>query len=144
MWKEFKQFAMRGSVFDMAVGIIIGAGFGKIVSSLVEDILMPPIGLLTGNIDFKQLFINLSHIPYASLDLAKKAGAPTINYGVFINAVLDFILVAFAVFVVVRQINRWKDQPVPAAPDTRECPFCLSTIPIKAVRCGHCTSEITS
>ena len=144
MWKEFKHFAMRGSVFDMAVGIIIGAGFGKIVSSLVEDILMPPIGLLTGNIDFKQLFINLSHIPYASLDLAKKAGAPTINYGVFINAVLDFLLVAFAVFVVVRQINRWKDQPVPAAPDTRECPFCLSTIPIKAVRCGHCTSEITS
>ena len=142
MWKEFKQFAMSGNVFDMAVGIIIGAGFGKIITSLVNDILMPPIGLLTGNIDFGQLFINLSNVPYDSLELAKKAGAPTINYGVFINAVLDFLLVALAVFLVIRQVNRWKKQPAPVAPDTRECPLCLSTIPNKAVRCSHCTSEV--
>lgn len=144
MWKEFKEFAMRGNVLDMAVGIIIGASFGKIVSSFVEDVLMPPIGLLSGNIDFKQLFVSLSGASFATLEEAKKAGAPTINYGLFINTVLDFILVALAVFLLVRIVNRWKSAPAPApAPTpTRECPFCLSAIPPKAVRCSHCTSEV--
>lgn len=144
MWKEFKEFAMRGNVLDMAVGIIIGASFGKIVSSFVEDVLMPPIGLLSGNIDFKQLFLSLSGASFATLEEAKKAGAPTINYGLFINTVLDFILVALAVFLLVRIVNRWKSAPAPApAPTpTRECPFCLSAIPPKAVRCSHCTSEV--
>jgi large conductance mechanosensitive channel len=142
MWREFKEFAMRGNVLDMAVGIIVGAGFGKIVSSLVGDILMPPIGLLSGNIDFKQLFINLSDKSFATLEEAQKAGAPTINYGLFINTVLDFILVALAVFLLVRVVNHWKQAPVPAPADTRECPFCLGTIPLKAVRCRHCTSEV--
>lgn len=144
MWKEFKEFAMRGNVLDMAVGIIIGASFGKIVSSFVEDVLMPPIGLLSGNIDFKQLFVSLSGASFATLEEAKKAGAPTINYGLFINTVLDFILVALAVFLLVRIVNRWKSapEPAPAPPPTRECPFCLSAIPPKAVRCSHCTSEV--
>lgn len=144
MWKEFKEFAMRGNVLDMAVGIIIGASFGKIVSSFVEDVLMPPIGLLSGNIDFKQLFVSLSGASFATLEEAKKAGAPTINYGLFINTVLDFILVALAVFLLVRIVNRWKSapEPAPAPTPTRECPFCLSAIPPKAVRCSHCTSEV--
>lgn len=144
MWKEFKEFAMRGNVLDMAVGIIIGASFGKIVSSFVEDVLMPPIGLLSGNIDFKQLFLSLSGASFATLEEAKKAGAPTINYGLFINTVLDFILVALAVFLLVRIVNRWKSapEPAPAPTPTRECPFCLSAIPPKAVRCSHCTSEV--
>ena len=144
MLKEFKEFAMRGNVLDMAVGIIIGAAFGKIITSLVGDVLMPPIGLLLGEIDFSKLFINLSGQHYASLADAKAAGAATINYGTFINTVIDFVIVAFVIFLLIRQVNRLKRQPepAPAVPTTRECPFCLSVIPIKATRCPHCTSEL--
>ena len=144
MLKEFKDFAMRGNVVDMAVGIIIGAAFGKIVSSLVKDIIMPPIGLIMGNVDFGNLFINLSDQAYDNLAAAREAGAATINYGVFINTVLDFIIVAFAIFMVIKQMNRLKKkQEAPAAaPATKDCPHCLSVIPIKAVRCGHCTSKL--
>jgi large conductance mechanosensitive channel len=144
MLKEFKEFAMRGNVVDMAVGIIIGAAFGKIISSFVNDILMPPIGLLLGKVNFSNLFIDLSGKNFATLEEATKAGAATINYGLFFNTILDFVIVAFAVFLMIRQINRMKREPetVPAAPDTKECPFCLSTVPLKAVRCPHCTSEL--
>lgn len=142
MLKEFKEFVMRGNVVDMAVGIVIGAAFGKIVTSFVSDVLMPPIGLLMGKMDFSNLFIDLSGAGYATLAEAKKAGAATINYGLFFNTLLDFIIIAFAIFLLIRQINRLKRAPAPAAPDTKECPFCLSTIPLKAVRCPNCTSEL--
>lgn len=146
MLKEFKEFAMRGNVFDMAVGIIIGGAFGKIVTSFVNDILMPPIGLLIGGLDFANLFIALDGKSYASLQAAKEAGAATINYGVFINTVLDFIIVAFVIFLLVRQMNRLRrKQEAPAAPTeptTKECPYCASTIPIKAKRCPYCTSQL--
>ena len=144
MLKEFKEFALRGSVLDLAIGVIIGAAFGKIVTSFVNDILMPPIGLLLGNVDFSNLFINLSGQPYGSLEEAQAAGAATINYGLFINTVLDFIIVAFVVFLFVRQVNRMRrEREAPLAePTTRECPYCLSTIPLKATRCPHCTSEL--
>ena len=144
MLKEFKEFAMKGSVLDMAIGIIIGAAFGKIVSSLVGDVIMPPIGLLLGKIDFSTLFINLSGQPYASLAQAKTAGAATINYGMFINTVIDFVIVAFVIFLLIRQVNKLKRQPepVPAVPTTKECPYCLSAVPIKAIRCPYCTSEL--
>jgi large conductance mechanosensitive channel len=144
MLKEFKEFAMRGNVLDMAIGIIIGAAFGKIVSAAVNDVLMPPIGLLLGNVDFSNLFINLSGGTYASLAEAKAAGAATINYGVFINTIIDFIIVAFVIFLMVKQINRLKRQPAaaPAEVTTRECPYCAYTIPIKASRCPHCTSQL--
>ena len=142
MLKEFRQFAMRGNVVDMAVGIIIGAAFGKIVSSFVGDILMPPLGLLMGSVDFSSLFIDLSGQSHASLAAAKEAGAATINYGVFINTIIDFAIVAFAIFMLIRQVNRLQ-KPAPAAPVTmKDCPFCLSAIPIKASRCAHCTSEL--
>ena len=144
MLKEFKEFAMRGNVLDMAVGIIIGAAFGKIVSSFVNDVIMPPIGLLVGNVDFSNLFINLSGQPYASLAAAKAAGAPVVAIGVFLNSIFDFLIVAFVIFLLIRQVNRTKRQTeVPAvAPITRECPFCWSSIPMKATRCPHCTSEL--
>ncbi len=144
MLKEFKAFAMQGNVLDMAIGIIIGAAFGKIVSSLVGDVLMPPIGLLLGNVDFSNLFINLSGQSYASLAEAKAAGAPVMSYGAFINTVIDFIVVAFVIFLLVKQVNRMKAKPAPApaVPTTKDCPFCLSTIPIKATRCAHCTVEL--
>ncbi|TLY41674.1 MAG: large conductance mechanosensitive channel protein MscL [Nitrospirae bacterium] len=144
MLKEFKEFAMRGNVLDMAVGIIIGAAFGKIISSLVNDVIMPPIGLLLGNVDFSNLFINLSGQPYASLAAAKAAGAPVVAIGVFLNSVFDFLIVAFVIFLLIRQVNRTKRQTeVPAvAPITRDCPFCWSSIPMKATRCPHCTSEL--
>ena len=144
MFKEFKEFAMRGNVLDMAVGIIIGAAFGKIVSSFVADVLMPPIGLLLGKVDFSNLFINLSGQSYPSVDAAKAAGAATLNYGMFLNTVVDFLIVAFAIFLLIKQVNRFmakKEEP-PAAPTTKECPRCLSQIPIKATRCAHCTSDI--
>jgi len=149
MLKEFKEFAMRGNVVDMAVGIIIGAAFGTIVSSLVSDIIMPPIGLLLGNIDFSNLFVVLKEGakapgPYASLAAAKAAGATSINYGFFINTVISFLIVAFAVFLLIRGVNKLRRQeeaPSPV-PTTKECPYCFSTIPIKATRCGHCTSEL--
>ena len=145
MLREFREFAMRGSVVDLAIGIIIGAAFGKIVTSFVSDILMPPIGLLLGQVDFSNLFINLSGKTYPSVAAAKEAGAPTLNYGLFINNILDFVIVAFAVFLLVRGINRLKSkQPeAPAdAPTTKDCPYCLSTIPLKATRCPNCTSNI--
>jgi large conductance mechanosensitive channel len=143
MLKEFKEFAMRGNVLDMAVGIIMGAAFGKIVTSFVGDVLMPPMGLVLGRVDFSNLFINLSGKSYASLAEAKAAGAATLNVGLFINTVIDFVLVAFAIFLLVKQVNRLRRQPeVPAVPTTRECLYCLSSIPIKATRCPHCTSEL--
>jgi large conductance mechanosensitive channel len=145
LFKEFKEFAMHGSVVDMAVGIILGAAFGKIVSSLVSDIVMPPIGLLLGKVDFSSLFIDLSGRHYASLAEARKAGAAVIAYGSFLNSVLSFLIVAFAVFLLVRQINRLrqKAEPAPAAPPaTRDCPYCFSAIPAKATRCPQCTSTV--
>ena len=142
MFKEFKEFAMRGNVLDMAIGIIIGAAFGKIITSIVNDILMPPLGLILGKVDFSSLFINLSGQSYTTLAQAKAAGAATINYGLFINTVMDFLIVAFVIFLLVKQVNRFKKQPAPAAPATRECPFCLSAVPLKATRCAFCTSEL--
>ena len=141
MLKEFKEFAMRGNVIDMAVGVVIGAAFGKIIASLVEDIVMPPIGLALGNVDFSNLFINLSGKDYSSVAAAKAAGAATLNYGIFFNTILNFLIIAFAVFLVIRSFNRSK-QPEPAAIATKECPHCLSVIPIKATRCAHCTAEL--
>ncbi len=142
MLKEFKEFAMRGNVLDMAIGVIIGGAFGKIVSSLVSDVLMPPIGLLMGKVDFSSLFLNLSGTPQPSLAAAKAAGAPTINYGVFLQTVFDFIIIAFVIFMLVKQINRLKKPEPAAAPTTKDCPHCLSTIPIKATKCAHCTSAV--
>lgn len=148
MLKEFKEFALRGNVVDMAVGIIIGAAFGTIVKSLVNDIIMPPIGLLLGDVDFVNLFVLLKEgsppKPYASLADAQVAGAVTINYGVFINAVISFLIVAFVMFLIIRSMNRMKrkEEAPPAEPTTKECPYCLSVIPIKASRCAHCTAEL--
>jgi large conductance mechanosensitive channel len=142
MWKEFKAFAMRGNVMDMAVGIIIGAAFGRIISSLVSDILMPPIGRILGSVDFSSLFVNISGKSYATLAEAKAANAATINYGLFLNTVIDFAIVAFVIFLLVRQVNRW-NQPAPAPEaTTKDCPYCFSAIPIKATRCPNCTSEL--
>ena len=142
MLKEFKEFALKGNVVDMAVGIIIGAAFGKIVSSLVGDVLMPPIGKLLGNIDFSSLFVALDGKAYDSLHAAQVAGAPTINYGLFINTVIDFVIVAFVIFLIVKQMNRLKKEPAPAAPTTKDCPYCMMPMAIKASRCPHCTSEV--
>ena len=146
MFKEFKEFAMRGNVMDMAIGIILGAAFGKIVSSFVKDVLMPPIGKMMGNVDFSNLFIMLGDGEFATLAEAQEAGAATINYGMFINTVLDFVIVAFAIFLVVKQMNRLKkkEEAPPAEPTTKSCPKCLMEIPIKATRCGHCTSEVSA
>ena len=142
MFKEFKEFAMRGNVLDMAIGIIIGGAFGKIISSLVGDVLMPPIGKLMGNLDFSNLFFALNGQAYDSLKAAKDAGAPTINYGLFLNTVIDFVIVAFVIFLLVKQMNRLKKEAPPASPSTKECPYCLSQIPLKATRCVGCTSEV--
>ncbi|HTS12178.1 MAG TPA: large-conductance mechanosensitive channel protein MscL [Candidatus Limnocylindrales bacterium] len=142
MLKEFKQFAMKGNVLDMAVGIIIGAAFGKIITSLVTDILMPPLGLILGKVDFSSLFLNISGKSYSSLAAAKQAGAATINYGIFINNVIDFLIVAFAIFLLVRQVNRWSKPAPAAAPTTKDCPYCATAIPLAATRCPNCTSEI--
>ncbi len=142
MLKEFKEFAMKGNVMNMAVGVIIGAAFGKIITSLVNDIIMPPIGKLMGGMDFANLFVTLNGATYQTLAEAQKAGAPTLNYGVFINTVIDFIIVAFAIFMVVKQINRLKKAPPPADPTTKECPFCISQVPLKASKCPNCTSEL--
>ena len=149
MLKEFKEFAMRGNVVDMAVGIIIGAAFGTIINSLVADVIMPPIGLLLGNIDFSNLFVVLKDgakapPPYEFLTAAKAAGATSINYGVFINTIITFLIVAFAVFLLIRSINKLKrqEEAPPAVPTTKECPYCISTISVKATRCSHCTSEL--
>ena len=150
MMKEFKEFAVKGNVVDMAVGIIIGAAFGTIVKSLVSDVIMPPIGLALGNVDFANLFVVLKQGtpagPYPALAEAQAAGAVTINYGAFINTIISFVIIAFAVFLLIRNINKLKreaEEP-PAEPTTKECPFCFSTIPIKATRCGFCTSDLKS
>jgi large conductance mechanosensitive channel len=143
MLKEFKDFIMRGNVLDLAVAVIIGAAFGKIVTSLVNDVIMPPIGLILGNVDFSNLYINLSGTSYPSLAAAQAAGAPTINYGLFLNNVINFLIVALVIFLLIRAANTiQRPKPVPATPTTKECPYCLSTIPIKAVRCAHCTSDL--
>ena len=142
MFKEFKEFVMKGNVLDLAIAVVIGLAFGAIVKSLVDDIIMPPIGLLLGNINFADLFINLSGTAYPSLKAAKDAGAATINYGLFLNTVINFIIIAFVMFLIVRQINRMKKEPAPAAPTTKECKYCLSTIPVKATRCPNCTSQL--
>ena len=144
MRKEFKEFVMGGSVLDLAVGFVMGAAFAKIVTSLVNDVLMPPIGMLLGRINFSNLFINLSGKPYATLAEAEAAGAATINYGVFLNTVMAFVIVAFALFLLIRQVNRLRREPeaAPAAPTTKECPYCFTEIPIKATRCPHCTSQL--
>lgn len=149
MFKEFKEFAMRGNVIDMAIGIIIGGAFGPIVGSMVNDILMPPIGMALGNVDFSNLFVLIKEggkaaAPYASLADAKAAGAVTINYGLFINSIISFIIVAFCVFLLVKTMNRLKREEAvsPAEPTTRDCPFCCSAIPLQASRCPQCTSEV--
>jgi len=136
---------MRGNVVDLAVAVVIGAAFGAIVTSFVNDILMPPLGLLLGRVNFADLFINISGQPYATVAAAKAAGAPTLNYGVFINTIINFVIIAFAIFLVVRMVNRLQGPaPTPAAPTTRECPQCAMAIPLKARRCGHCTSEVAA
>ncbi|MGB8275334.1 MAG: large conductance mechanosensitive channel protein MscL [Alphaproteobacteria bacterium] len=142
MLKEFRDFAMRGNVVDMAVGVVIGVAFGKIVTSLVNDIVMPPVGVLLGKVDFSNLLVTLSGGPFATLDEARKAGAATINYGVFINALLDFAIVASVIFLVIRQVNRLFPKPTAAAPATKDCRFCCSAIPAAATRCPNCTSDL--
>jgi large conductance mechanosensitive channel len=142
MVKEFREFAARGNVIDLAVGVIIGAAFGKVVASAVADLIMPPIGMALGRVDFSNLFVSLNGTSYPSREAAKAAAAPTINYGLFINTVIEFLIVAFAVFLLVKWINRLRG-PAPApTPDTRDCPFCVSKIPIKATRCPFCTSQV--
>ncbi len=142
MYSEFKTFIMRGNVVDLAVGVVIGAAFGKIVTSFVEDVLMPPIGLAVGKVDFSNLFINLSGKDYPSVAAAKAAGAATLNYGIFFNNILNFLIIAFAIFLLIKQVNRLH-QPAPtAAPATKDCPYCLSAVPLKATKCAHCTSEL--
>jgi large conductance mechanosensitive channel len=144
MWKDFKKFALRGNVIDLAVAVIVGGAFGKITTSLVNDIIMPPIGLLLGKVNFTDLYINLSGKHYDSLADAQSDGAPTLNYGMFINTVLDFMIIAFAIFLVLRQLNRFKKNEPKPAPTTKECPHCLSDIPIKASRCKFCTAELAN
>lgn len=143
MWKEFREFAARGNVLDLAVGVVIGAAFGRIVTSLVNDVIMPPIGMVIGGLDFSSLFVALNGAHYGSLAQAQAAGAPTINYGRFANTVLEFLVVAFVIFLLVRQINRMKTPaPTPASDDARDCPRCVSRISRRATRCPHCTSEV--
>ena len=139
---EFKEFAVKGNVIDMAVGIIIGAAFGSIVNSLVKDVIMPPIGMLMGGINFADMFVALDGKAYATLSEAQAAAAPTINYGLFINSIISFIIVALAIFVLIKQINAMKKQPAPPDPNTKECPYCKESIPIAAVKCSHCTSDL--
>ena len=146
MFKELKEFVMKGNVIDMAVGIIIGVAFGAIIKSLVDDVLMPPIGLLLGNVDFSNLFLTIKEgkvaSPYASLAAAKAAGALTVNIGLFINTIISFLIVAFSVFMVIKNVNKFKKEPPPPDPTTKDCPFCFSAIPIKATRCPQCTSDV--
>lgn len=142
MLREFREFAMRGSVVDLAIGVIIGAAFGAIVNSFVNDIVMPPIGLLLGRVDFSNLFVNLSGQAYPSLKAAKDAGAAVIGYGVFLNTILNFVIISFVVFIIVRQVNRMKRPEPAAAPTTRDCPYCAMAISRRATRCPYCTSEL--
>jgi large conductance mechanosensitive channel len=144
MFKEFKEFAVKGNAFDLAIGVIVGAAFGKIVDSIVNDIIMPPFGLIAGKVDFTNLFVSLTGRHYASLAAAKAAGAPTINYGLFINNIINFAIIAFVIFLMVKQINRFRKKHAPAAdPAKRECPFCLTLIPTAAKKCPACTSNLT-
>ena len=151
MWKEFKEFAMRGNVIDMAVGIVIGAAFGTIVKSFVADVIMPPIGLLLGNVDFANLFWTIKEGaaaigPYATVDAASKAGAVTINYGVFINTLISFLIISFSIFIVIRSINRMKkkqEEIPPEAPTTKNCPYCFEKVSLSATRCPYCTSQLS-
>lgn len=144
MWKEFKEFALKGNVLDLAIGVIIGGAFGKIVTSLVNDIIMPLIGILLGNVDFSNLFLVLGKGNFNTMEEAKNAGIATLNYGIFINNVIDFLIVAFSIFIVIKQINRFakKKEAVQKAPSTKSCPFCFTEIHIKATRCPHCTAVI--
>ena len=142
MLKEFRDFAVRGNVLELAVAVVLGAAFGRIVTSFVDDIIMPPLGLLLGGMDFRELFIDLSRGGYATLAQAQAAGAPLIRYGLFFNAIVAFLIVAFALFLVIRQVNRLMVKP--AAAPTRDCPYCLSVIPLKATRCAHCGSQIAA
>ncbi|HOO54155.1 MAG TPA: large conductance mechanosensitive channel protein MscL [Methanothrix sp.] len=142
MLKEFEEFAMRGNVLDMAIGIILGLAFGKIVTSLVNDIIMPPVGMLLGDVDFTNLFISLGGQSYATLAEAQAAGAPTINYGIFINTIIDFLIVAFVIFLLVRQVNKMKKKEEAAPPNTKDCPYCKESVALEATRCPHCTSEL--
>lgn len=142
MLAEFRKFALKGNVLDLAVGVVIGAAFNQIVNSLVNDVIMPPLGFIIGQVDFSNLYLNLSLTSYASLAEARAAGAPVIAYGLFLNHVINFLIVAFAVFLLVRQVNRWRPAPPPEPPKTKECPYCLSAVPIKAVKCAHCTSDL--
>ena len=145
MLKEFKEFALKGNVLDLAVGIIIGGAFGKIVDSLVKDVVMPMVGRMLGGVDFKHLYLNLGDKAFETMEAAEKAGAPLVKYGMFINTVVDFIIIAFAIFMAIKVMNRLKraeEAAPPAEPTTRECPHCLSTIPLKATRCPHCTSQL--
>jgi large conductance mechanosensitive channel len=142
MWKEFKDFVARGNVMDLAIGVVIGAAFGKIVGSLVNDIIMPPIGMVLGSVDFADLFINLSGGSYPSLAAAQEAGAVTINYGVFLNTVIEFLIVAFALFLLIKQVNRLQHPAPEAAPAVKQCPYCFTEIPVEATRCPHCTSQL--
>jgi large conductance mechanosensitive channel len=143
MLKEFRDFAVKGNVIDLAVAVIMGGAFGPIVTSLVNDIIMPPIGLILGKVDFKDLFLNLGGQTYTSLAAAKEAAAPVIAYGSFLNTVINFLIVSFAIFLLVKQVNRLKKPaPAPPPPSTKECPYCISAVPLKATRCGHCTSEL--
>ncbi len=145
MLKEFKTFAMRGNVLDLAVALVIGAAFGKVVTSFVADILMPPVGMVLGKADMSNLFIELSSTKHATIAEARAAGAATINYGLFLNTIVDFLIVAFAIFLIVRAVNRWQaPKTVVEAPKMRECPFCLSSIPAKATKCLHCTSMVAA
>ena len=142
MLKEFKDFIARGNVIDLAIAVIMGAAFGPIIASLVSDIIMPPIGLVLGNVDFKDLFLPLSDESYATLAAAREAGAPVIAYGTFLNTVINFLIVSFAIFLLVKQVNQMKKPAPAAAPTTKDCPFCLSAVPLKATRCAHCTSQL--
>jgi large conductance mechanosensitive channel len=142
MLKEFKEFVMRGNVLDLAVAVVIGAAFGKIIASLVDDIIMPPIGLALGNVDFANLFVSLSGKDYPSVAAAKAAGAATLNYGIFFNTIFNFLIVAFVIFLLIRSYSKMQKPKLAPAPTTKDCPYCLSAIPIKATRCAHCTSEL--
>ncbi|MBA4364902.1 MAG: large conductance mechanosensitive channel protein MscL [Coprothermobacter sp.] len=147
MWNEFKKFALKGNMIDLAIGVIIGGAVGKVITSLVSDILMPPIGLLLGRVNFLNLYINLGHTKYPTFDAAKAAGAPTINIGLFLNAVVDFFIISVVIFFMVKAMNKMREmtekKAVPAAPATKVCPFCKTEIPINATRCPRCTSELT-
>lgn len=144
MLKEFKEFALKGNVVDLAIGIVIGAAFTRIINSLVEDVIMPPVSLIFGDIDFSNRFMDLTSGGYRTLAEAKAAGAPTLNYGLFLNHVITFLLVAFVLFLIIKQVNRMRNEPEPASPDVRSCPFCLSSNPSAATRCAHCTSQISA